>query len=148
MQVVGRLSLSNGDQQVKSDEGSIALPHAVLGVEGVYDLQLLRNTFRQYPIYQEFIEGAFGADESIWKQVSPVNGQYGRAWPKKKLVVLAHSPEDNLVDGIQTADMANTLKTQGVKVELVKLRGDHDEIWQRGHQMSKAIEETLKYLQD
>ncbi|KAL3480274.1 hypothetical protein BJX99DRAFT_254864, partial [Aspergillus californicus] len=47
------------------------LPMAILGMAGIYDLRLLRDSHVDISAYQEFIEGAFGGDEGVWDAASP-----------------------------------------------------------------------------
>ncbi|KAF8853693.1 hypothetical protein BDZ45DRAFT_677499 [Acephala macrosclerotiorum] len=49
----------------------IETPAAVLGVEGIYDLGKLRDDHANIPMYQYFLESAFGTDEEVWKAASP-----------------------------------------------------------------------------
>lgn len=136
-------------------------PIAVVGVEGIYDLRLLRDTYRDCSIYHEFIEGAFGPDEELWDDVSPAtkksaDGVKG-GWSEGRLAVLAHSKDDELVDFGQVTAMKETLghgwaeKKKGAgeqaKIAVLEdLRGSHDEVWSKGEEMARVIAVTIGEL--
>ncbi|KAF7118261.1 hypothetical protein CNMCM5793_007677 [Aspergillus hiratsukae] len=134
-------------------------PAAILGMAGIYDLRLLRDTHRNISAYQEFIEGAFGADEAMWNAASPAcvkdtDGVDG-GWTSGRLAVLAHSPEDGLVDAAQQQAMQAALRRwkdstpQGSgqrRVEMLSLKGDHDDAWVKGEELARAIAHTLAEL--
>jgi acetyl esterase/lipase len=144
------------------DSAAVVLPPpaAILGMAGIYDLRLLRDTHRHISAYQEFIEGAFGADEAVWDAASPacVKGPDGveGGWTSGRLAVLAHSPEDGLVDAAQQQAMQAALSRwkddtpQGTgqrRVEMFSLKGDHDDAWVKGEELARAIAHTLAELQ-
>ncbi|KKK16334.1 hypothetical protein AOCH_002351 [Aspergillus ochraceoroseus] len=115
-------------------------PTAILGMAGIYDLRLLRDSHRDVYAYQEFIEGAFGPDESVWDFVSPavVKGAEGveGAWHCGRLVVLTHSAGDGLVDPEQRDAMRDALE------------GEHDEAWEKGEELARAIAFTFEKLEE
>ncbi|PKX94372.1 arylformamidase [Aspergillus novofumigatus IBT 16806] len=138
----------------------VSPPAAILGMAGIYDLRLLRDTHRHISAYQEFIEGAFGSDEAVWGAASPasVNGSEGveGGWTSGRLAVLAHSAEDGLVDAAQQQAMQAALSRwedstpQGSgqrRVEMLSLKGDHDDAWIKGDELARAIAHTLAGLQ-
>jgi kynurenine formamidase len=141
-------------------------PLAVMGIEGIYDIPgvIRRNT---HPAYREFITSAFGSDESQWLDASPVH-QKLHGWEGS--VVLIHSDKDELVEQRQTDDMAEAMIKQGWttlanysddtedgatnKHREATLQGKkrllqatihclHDEVWQRGTELAKAIRLTV-----
>lgn len=134
-------------------------PAAILGTAGIYDLRLLRDTYRDMPAWQEFIEGAFGSDESLWDAASPArvegpNGVEG-GWSAGRLAVLAHSPEDALVDATQGEAMRwnlsqwekNQVQGKERRVVMLPLKGLHDDPWEKGDQLARAISVTMEELQ-
>jgi acetyl esterase/lipase len=138
----------------------VSPPAAILGMAGIYDLRLLRDTHRHISAYQELIEGAFSSDEAVWDAVSPacVKGSEGveGGWTSSRLAVLAHSPEDGLVDAAQQQAMQAALSRweegtpQGSgqrRVEMLSLKGDHDNAWMKGDELARAIAHTLAELQ-
>ncbi|EAW07836.1 arylformamidase [Aspergillus clavatus NRRL 1] len=134
-----------------------AAPAAILGMAGIYDLRLLRDTHRAISAYQEFIEGAFGSDETLWDAVSPatVEGSGGveGGWTTGRLAVLARSSGDGLVDAGQQEAMKRVLgrwEHGGGKrrVETLALEGDHDDAWEKGDELARAIAFTLAELND
>ncbi|RAH63943.1 arylformamidase [Aspergillus aculeatinus CBS 121060] len=147
--------------------GSVAMgPQAILGTAGIYDLRALRDDHVQIAAYQQIIEGAFGEEEALWDAVSPAavrderNGVVG-GWTAGRLAVLAHSPEDELVNARQHEVMSEALKpwveatasssSQGGsssrrKVELLPIKGAHDDCWDKGIELARAIAFTLDKL--
>ena len=135
----------SGDGQ----EPSVAQPNAVVGVAGIYCLETLLRSYPNEPIYQQFLEAAFGTDRSLWKFASPVSGKFAATWPNAKVVVLAQSKDDELVDFLQTKEMSDHLwseKKSGRRDSVIALRGSHDGIWQDGLELSKAIMTALDLL--
>lgn len=128
-------------------------PVAILGMAGIYNLRLLRDTHRDISAYQEIIEGAFGGDENVWDAVSP--GVVGvDAWEEGRVVVLAHSEGDELCDVAQSEEMKRRLsgweegKSSGQrKVHALSIEGKHDEAWEKGAELVRAIVFTLSRLQ-
>ena len=132
-------------------EDSLKLPKAVVGIEGIYDLELLKKTHPDMLIYKTFLETAFGTDQSKWKDASPVNGKLHDKWPSGKVAVLAQSKEDELVDWIQTEKMSDALwreKKTGRRDIVVGLEGKHEDVWRHGKGVAKAITKALEMLRD
>ncbi|KUJ10061.1 uncharacterized protein LY89DRAFT_723865 [Mollisia scopiformis] len=129
-------------------------PSAVIGVEGIYDLGKLRDDHVNVPMYQYFIESAFGKDEQEWKDASPVSqrNEKGFSWQRSKVVALAQSDEDELVNNAQRDAMWEVMKmneSADRKDILIWLTGKHDEIWREKNpepQLKIAIEEVLSRL--
>ncbi|KAK2796302.1 hypothetical protein FQN50_009628 [Emmonsiellopsis sp. PD_5] len=157
--VMGKVTSSNPMSTDESFGPSIEPPFAIVGVEGIYDIRALRDTFKQYPIYHEFIGAAFGDQEDIWDGSSParVFGQAGieGGWKHGRLAILAHSMDDELVDIGQLHTMAKTLKaweTSGTQegnhrvLFLDDLKGGHDEIWSQGSELARVIAKAIDEL--
>ncbi|OJK00449.1 hypothetical protein ASPACDRAFT_43036 [Aspergillus aculeatus ATCC 16872] len=147
--------------------GSVAIgPQAILGTAGIYDLRGLRDDHVQIAAYQQFIEEAFGEEEALWDAVSPAavgderDGVVG-GWTAGRLAVLAHSPEDELVNARQHEVMKKALEpwveaaaassSQGSgssrrRVELLPIKGAHDDCWDKGIELARAIAFTLDKL--
>jgi hypothetical protein len=112
----------------------------------------LRDSHKDISAYQEFIEGAFGDDENVWDAVSP--GVVGvDAWEEGRVVVLAHSESDELCDVAQSEGMKQRLggweegRSSGQrKVHLLSIEGKHDEAWEKGAELARAIVFTLSRL--
>lgn len=138
--------------------GPTPKPTAVLGTAGIYDLRLLRDTYRDMPAWQEFIEGAFGSDEALWDSVSPARVEGANAvesgWTAGRLAVLAHSPEDGLVDASQGEAMRwaltrwekNAAEGKHRRVVMLPLKGGHDDAWEKGEELARAIAVTVEEL--
>jgi kynurenine formamidase len=143
-------------------------PVAVVGLEGIYDLPLLNQTHIDQPIYADFITSAFGPDQLVWREASPVHGHYKTALQEggMKLLVLGHSAEDELVERQQVDVMQRCLEGQGWstlnfpkegntsakeetlnrQLTLLELTGTHDEVWSEGTGVRTAIEVAVRYL--
>jgi kynurenine formamidase len=136
------------------DGPGLVPPAGMLGVEGIYDLGRLRDDYKEVPMYQHFLESAFGKDEEAWKLASPTTqvSEIGFAWQKARVVALTQSNEDELVNIDQRDLMWEVIKksdAEGRKDEKIELVGNHDEIWNEGDpetQLKVAIEEVLKLL--
>ncbi|KAL2832089.1 Alpha/Beta hydrolase protein [Aspergillus cavernicola] len=134
------------------------LPVAILGMAGIYDLRKLRDAHKDISAYQEFIEGAFGADEVGWDAASPgvVRGEEGvEGWDEGRVVVLAHSEGDGLCDVAQSEGMRRSLgewdkdRERGEReVHFLSIEGEHDEAWEKGGELAKGILFTLARLQE
>ncbi|PYI03283.1 hypothetical protein BO78DRAFT_323086, partial [Aspergillus sclerotiicarbonarius CBS 121057] len=136
---------------------SIPAPVGILGMAGIYDLKRLRDTHRDVSAYQEFIEGAFGRDEGVWDAVSPavVAGEegVGGGWKAGRVVVLAYSGEDGLVDEGQREGMRVALGEWvalrgGKRVELFDMRGEHDDAWSEGGELARGIAFAIEKLRE
>nr|POE47545.1 kynurenine formamidase [Quercus suber] len=135
-------------------ELNVVPPVAVLGVEGLYDLPALVAFHARESAYRGFVTGAFGGDEEVWKAVSPAHGEFGvEEWEEGRLVVLAQSHEDELVEWEQTALQERRLKEQGWekggterRVEVLELKGKHDQVWEQGTELARAITYTINEL--
>ena len=124
----------------------VMMPQIVLGVEGLYDLPLLRDTHRDIPMYQQFLDGAFGADEEDWKRAHPVGGRLSETWKNGRTLVIAHSKGDELVDWVQVERMQNAIRRESVfqREDLtLELSGKHFAIVDDGTEMAWAIEKAI-----
>ncbi|KAI2466704.1 alpha/beta-hydrolase [Annulohypoxylon bovei var. microspora] len=124
------------------------LPEAVLGVEGIYDMTGLNA--RVGGSYAEFLSAAFGPLED-WDEAAPMKfaGRYGDRF--KGLAVLAHSPDDELVDMPETEGMAERLSGDlGAEKVLVfkDLEGTHDQIVEDGGGIARTVLSILTILRD
>lgn len=136
-------------------ERNVIPPMAILGVEGLYDLPALVKYHSSEPVYQQFVSHAFGSDDSAWAAASPTSGRFSESWVDGRLVVLAHSREDELVEWEQVDRMHRTLKMQGFDeavgermLKLVELGGKHDQVWQEGGELARAIRETVQVVKN
>ena len=147
-------------------------PEALILTAGIYNIPLfLRNHFPPAcpeniaKIYNTIITGAFGANTSVYHGVSPVAGKYGtESWPNGKLIVLAHSYEDELVERAQRDVMCVALDREGWGIvmedgdeeanvqtgrrvlEVRDIKGTHDFVWEDGEQSAKLIAEVVERL--
>ena len=134
-------------------------PLAILGVCGIYSIPALLQSFSSIPVYREFICAAFGSDEKVWKSASPSNwSSYPGSWKNgsKRLAYIAHSRGDELVDWKQAELMEETLNSaaaaaaarpsDAIVTKTIELRGNHDQVWEEGEELAKAIGVVLKDL--
>ncbi|KAJ5637604.1 hypothetical protein N7490_007483 [Penicillium lividum] len=157
-----RVSMSPGPLPPKLS----AHPAAIVGVAGIYDLRRLQDTHRNIGAYREFIEGAFGNDVMLWDGVSPAQMVGSRGveggWTTGRLVVLAHSKDDELVDEGQVEEMREALKgweagqaripvrelsSRGRLVQLLSIEGEHDDAWIHGEGLARAVKFAFVELQ-
>ena len=108
-------------------------------------------------IYEVFTQAAFGMDENDWKLASPTDLRGMAAWIAAKVVGIAHSADDGLVEMAQPQLMRQVmervdkgwLRGPGAEGErrdfYVEMHGGHERIWQEGI-MSGAIEQALELL--
>jgi kynurenine formamidase len=163
-QYVSRIGLDNS----KSCSG----PDALVLSAGIYNFPLfLRNHLpptcpeEVSRIYNDIISGAFGSDSAVYQRVSPVAGKYGEEnWPEGRLIVLAHSYEDELVERAQRDVMCVALDREGWSIvmedgdeeadvgsgrrvlEVRDIKGAHDFVWEDGEQSAKLIAEVVQRL--
>ncbi|KIW01011.1 uncharacterized protein PV09_07528 [Verruconis gallopava] len=151
---------------MRSSARSTLLPaSAVVGLAGIYDLPALVENHADEPFYRKIVVDAFGEDESVWREASPTNAAYDRAWREGglKTVILGASEGDVLVEKEQWQEMQKTLEHQGWKtlrsedearasseqqkeIVLLRLEGTHDQIWRLGHGVRKSIELVISRL--
>lgn len=127
----------------------VALPAAVVGFEGIYDLVGLDG--RMGGGYAGFIEAAFGTDRAAWRDASPATavGSFGD-WAGRdgpRLAVLAHSADDELVDMPEVETMERRLRRDGVRDVLVfrDLKGGHFDVLNDGS-FARVLVKTLEEL--
>lgn len=144
-----------------------AKPTAIVGVAGIYDLRRLVDTHRTISAYREFVEGAFGVDDMLWDAVSPAQmiGSRGveGGWKTGRLVVLAHSPDDELVDMGQREEMRDAMKGweqteaqvspeelthKDRRMRTLDISGAHDDAWINGDGIARSVEFAFKQLQE
>lgn len=133
---------------------AVVSPLCVVGIEGLYDLPALVAAHADQPVYEELVKGAFGEQavdgKDVWKNVSPATADFTSGWINGKLVVLAHSREDELVEWEQVELMARGLEEQGWKEQgekkLVRMQinGTHDGVWQDGREVARVIERAVQ----
>ena len=96
-----------------STENAIDPPSAILGLNGIYSFPALHESF---PSYVGMTSGALGSDPKIHAAVSPAaypGSTYASTWTPKhgrrRIVILASSPQDALVDHKQVEVMLEAL---------------------------------------
>ena len=127
-------------------ELNVVPPVAIVGMEGIYDIPAL---VEDHPAYEDFISNAFGV--SGWDAVT--HADFDDSWPDGKLVVLAQSSDDTLIEWKQVELQKKALEAQGWKdsgerrLKTFELHGDHDEVWETGD-AARAIEYAVKALSE
>jgi kynurenine formamidase len=108
----------------------------VIGVEGIYDLI---NILESYPKYIEFVEPVFGNDKNILKSASPQYISFNTKIPPHLII---HSLDDELVGIDQSNNYFEHIKNSGGKVIEIEtsLKGKHDEIMQTDELIQKIKE--------
>ena len=132
---------------------NVVKPKTVVGLNGLYDLPtLIRDAGEKHArwskIYEEFIRSAFGDEEKVWYDASPIAVQdWVSEWGRKDgKVVLVQSKEDSLVPYRQLQDFLSAWRNaqvQGVDVVEVAASGDHDELWEIGDRLAEIVVEVV-----
>jgi hypothetical protein len=167
LQYVSGIGLSEADK-----EGVQGGPEGLVLLCGIYSVPLLLQNHNPPAcpenisrIYYDFIAGAFGQDRDAYRAVSPVAGKYGKeTWRNGKLMVLAHSYEDELIERQQRDVMCVALDREGWGIvmedgdgeadigkesrvlEVRDLKGGHDWIWEDGEQVAKLLADVVGRL--
>jgi kynurenine formamidase len=147
---------STGASAEGETECRVEPPMAILGVEGIYDFPLIVKTGppEVKDKYVKLTRGAFGKDEEVWLEVSPAQyseAAYTRSWGGgRHLVIVAHSWDDELVDWEQvraiTKVFSESMEGDRIKFEVLELKGKHHEVWEKGHELARAIAEAIRRL--
>lgn len=141
-----------GDGGYEYDD--VELPAAAVGFEGIYDLAGLDA--RRGGSYASFMAPAFGLPGDGWDAASPATAGGGGPgfgpggnWRRgPRLAVLAHSPDDELVDVAECDAMEARLRRDGVaNVRVFRdLRGGHFEVVKDGS-FARVLRETWDELE-
>ncbi|OJD38732.1 alpha beta-hydrolase [Diplodia corticola] len=138
-----------------SEFDKVAAPVGVAALCGLYNLPLLAENHADCPAYEEFLQAAFGGDESVWLRASPtaLAAKLGEdRWRKGRCVVLAASPDDELVEPMQRDVMVRAMEEggwvrreegggpDGRELVLLDVEGRHDDAWREGRGVARAIE--------
>ncbi|KAF2088926.1 alpha/beta-hydrolase, partial [Saccharata proteae CBS 121410] len=148
---------NNASEVIEGEGSSPVTPCGIVGLAGLYDLPALAENHADEPAYAEFLTAAFGPDPAVWEAESP-KPEYLRpdSWPNGRVVVLAESPQDQLVEPEQTWNFAEAAVQDpeqywngvgsGEFLKLMTLKGKHDELWSKGTGVKNAIEFALELL--
>lgn len=136
----------NGVRVGVGEAKEVIPPLAIVGLEGIYDVPALVRRHADMDVYREFVAGAFGDDEGVWRRVSPTGARFDDTWATGRCVVLAHSRGDELVEWEQVEAMREVLRRQGWeengrgrRLVMLEVSGNHDEVWEDGKEVAKAI---------
>lgn len=137
----------------------IELPMAVLGVSGIYDFGRLLESF---PDYAELTNNAIHdpGDVTLASPASHSLSEYEDTWAQKgtqkRVLILAHSRDDGMVDWKQVEAMeavfasksqiVQAARTEGsaegqsnFAVQVVEMKGQHNDIWGHGMELARVI---------
>ena len=126
-------------------------PAAAISLCGIYDFTALRDAHahsENRKIYDDFSNTAFGPEQDGgWVRGNTTQDAIRR---EIRLVVLAHSKTDSLVEWQQTDLMSDVFRRlepdqQGVVMEIY---GDHMEIYEKGTEIARSVRETVRRLGD
>ncbi|KAI1735104.1 alpha/beta-hydrolase [Xylaria scruposa] len=134
------------------------LPAAIISFGGLYDFTGINERFGG--AYASFFRSAFGDDPEDWDAAAPIKfpGSYAERWIGGEFLLIGSSKEDTLVDEPEADNMAQRLRDVDGFVEgdgsaeekklllLTDLRGDHNEIWERGTEVARMVSIALRKL--
>ncbi|CAG8550614.1 4561_t:CDS:1 [Paraglomus brasilianum] len=107
----------------------------VVGIEGIYDLVELVET---WPSYIDFVSGAFGIDETIYKTASP---QHYTPTVNIPPYLIIHSRDDELVHLAHSQKFVFHVQKFAVKCDFdTSLTGTHDGILKTGNLVDRIAE--------
>ena len=127
-------------------------PLVILGVSGIYDLSLYVT---DHPDQESIIKNAFGHDVGVWEAASSALNVGKRGWRNPQLAMLAHSRDDQEVDEGQPQTMLQALEDHPGEYgddgrqrrnRLMMLMGQHNELWEEGTELARAIEEAVEMV--
>ncbi|KAL8392514.1 hypothetical protein RB595_002633 [Gaeumannomyces hyphopodioides] len=131
-------------------------PAAIIGYEGLYDLRGICARKG----YAFLFAPPFGDDEDAWDRASPaLHRGFAAAWDswaaatdagpgRKRLVVIAQSPEDELVDMDEALAMERALRDDGVPYLLIAdVKGKHNEVLEAGTDIVRVLVRTVGALE-
>lgn len=126
-------------------------PSIVVGVSGIYDMNLLCENHKSISAYKDFTIGAFGPDTKTWDLLSPSKFKsYTKYFPKEGRLFLFHSIGDELIDVAQIDTMKDHFRKEceGIEMRVSKemLNDEHDDIWGKGTGMANVVVEVLESL--
>jgi kynurenine formamidase len=122
-------------------------PMGIIGVAGLYDLPKLIKLPEIGWFYKLLISNAFGDNEAVWKDQSPVDKHYDYSiWTEGQIVILARCKEDEYVPVDELEDMEKRLDNNGKKVTSIVIDGSHDACWEQGQGLVDCIQEMFKSL--
>ncbi|KAG4425520.1 hypothetical protein IFR04_001439 [Cadophora malorum] len=140
-------------------------PVAIVGLNGLYDMPtLIRSPGEKHlhlqALYEDFTKRAFGDDESVWMDISPV---YVKDWSQAEWVLdrkeprqvfLVQSKEDTLVPYWQLEAMRESFLKGGpgksgndvLEIKELEAAGDHNDLWKEGTRLAEIVVEVVQSL--
>lgn len=124
---------------------TVPRPYGILGVDGIYALKELSYRYANNKAYMAFIKSAFGWPRKLWTEASPYEAKEGAIWETVDTAILAHSPDDELLDESQTAFMRERMEETPAPPgfrrsdRFISAKGKHDEIWRHGEELGRLI---------
>lgn len=121
-------------------------PMAVIGVSGIYDFGRLQESF---PEYTEVTNNAIHdpRDVTLASPASHSLAEYQDTWAQngaqQRVLILAHSRDDGMVDWKQVEAMEAVFGTtegqSNFAVQVVEMKGKHNDIWGHGTELARVI---------
>ena len=106
---------------------------------------------------EEMIEGAFGKKKQDWISASPKDWNdtdeseiktRRECLRKCAVLAIAWSDGDELVENEQAENFGHCLKKEGFDPLMIEVKGNHDEIWEGGIEVIKALKRVKAHSQE
>ena len=146
-------------------EKVVQKPVAIVGLNGLYDMPTLIHSPGEkhqhlQALYEDFTRRAFGNEESVWKNISPVfvedwrQGEWVLEGKKARQVFLVQSKEDSLVpywqlDAMRESFLRSGSGTSGsdvLEIKELEAVGDHNDLWKEGTRLAQIVVEVVQSL--
>lgn len=130
-------------------------PKAIVGLNGLYDMpSVIADPGDKHavlkPVYESFTRLAFGDDEKVWNEISPISvSDWKTEWKEGTKAIFVQSHEDSLVPYQQTETMRNMLsksKAEALVITELNATGDHNELWDKGDRLAEIVVEVVNSL--
>jgi len=128
-------------------------PLAVLGVSGIYDFPALHESVSSYV---ELTRNAIPdvRDDKLASPARHKKAEYIDVWAqgRRRALVMAHSKDDGWVDWRQVEEMRDVFAqvedsaSTEIDLRIVELNGSHNDIWEKGTELARAIRESVAIL--
>jgi len=88
-------------------------------------------------------------DKALWEEATPYQSSLaGRAaWEHLKTIIIAHSPEDKLVEMGQATSMLECARKTKGNVHFLEAKGNHDTVWMSGYILADLIVKSVNLMQ-
>jgi len=140
-------------QKWSSSAPPVQKPKVIVGLNGLYDLpNLIKNSGEKHkhlvPVYEDFTRMAFGDDEKVWHDISPIAvSDWTSEWTEGTKAYIVQSKADSLVPYNQLEGIQQNLQaSKGPGLEVIELEagGDHNDLWEKGDRLAEIVTEVMK----